>query len=124
MKSALDEFPRNVQVLVRGKRGGIFKDMEVASGSIGIVAARIWKQEVAMVILDAGFDTPWDNAPIIGMNRQLRIVHIKVNPANGEAEVFTPKAPTVVARRNYVEIMVHESYADQVVNWLNARKFA
>jgi fructose-1,6-bisphosphatase/inositol monophosphatase family enzyme len=120
LRNTADEFPRNIQKMVRKNRGGIFKDMEVASGSIGINVARLWKQEVAMVVLDAGHDTPWDTTPLVGMNRELGIAHIKVDPATGRAEAFNPTAPTMVQKKDYVEIMVHHTYKDFVVNWLNA----
>ncbi len=121
LRNPVDEFPRNVQQMVRAKRGGIFKDMEVGSGSIGITVARLWKQEVAMVILDTGYNTPWDTTPLIGMNRMLGITHIKVDPKTGLAEIFEPQAPTKVSRKDYIEIMVHHSYANEVVTWLNEK---
>jgi hypothetical protein len=108
--------------MIPAKHGGVFKDVEVTSGSIGIIAARIWKQEVAMVVLGPGYNTPWDVTPIIGMNRQLGIKHIRVDQETGHAEVFNPEAPIQVTKKEFVEIMTHETYVDEIVTWLNSHK--
>lgn len=117
-----EDYPENVQRIIRGKHGGIFKDMEVTSGSIGIMAARIWKGEVAMIVLYPSYDTPWDSTPIIGMNRILGIVHIAVDQETGEARLFEPKLPLVPNKKNFTEIFVHKTYADEVLTWLNANR--
>jgi len=115
-----DDFPENIQKIIRAKNGGVFKDMEVTSGSIGIIAARIWKQEVGMIVLHPSFNTPWDATPILGMNRQLGIVHIRVDHLTGNAALFEPAAPLAVERKDFTEILVHRTYADEIVLWLNA----
>ena len=119
LRHPLDTFPKNIQKMVRAERGGIFKDMEVTSGSIGITVARLWKQEVATVILEASFETPWDTTPLIGMNRELGIECIAVNPTTGEAQVTEMQPPTTVYKRNTVLIMTHKTYTKQIIDWLN-----
>ena len=63
-----EDFPGMIQDIVRRNRGGIFKDISVESGSIGIHLTRLWKGEVGMIILKPTFETPWDSTPIVGMN--------------------------------------------------------
>lgn len=122
LNSPADDFPKNIQHMIRAKHGGVFKDMEVTSGSIGIIVARLWKQEVAMVVLGPSYNTPWDSTPIIGMNRMLGIKHIRVDQVSGHAELFDPEAPIQVTKKGFVEIMTHETYADEIVTWLNTNK--
>jgi fructose-1,6-bisphosphatase/inositol monophosphatase family enzyme len=117
-----DDFPGNIRLMIRAKHGGIFKDMEVTSGSIGILVARLWKQEVAMVVIGASYDTPWDTTPIVGMNRALGIKHIRVHPETGHAEIFEAHAPVEVEKKDFVEILAHGTYADEIVEWLNSHK--
>ena len=119
LRHPLDTFPKNIQRMVRAERGGIFKDMEVTSGSIGITVARLWKQEVATVILETSFETPWDTTPLIGMNRELGIECIAVDPITGEAQVTEMQPPTTVYKRNTVLIMTHKTYTKQIIDWLN-----
>ncbi|MEQ1561729.1 MAG: inositol monophosphatase family protein [Nitrospira sp.] len=119
LRHPLDEFPKNVQKMVRAERGGLFKDMEVTSGSIGLTISRLWKQEVAMVIIEKSYETPWDTTPLIGMNKVLGITYIKVDPVTGKAEATDAFAPTKVYKRDCVLIMVHHTYQQKVIDWLN-----
>src|SRR3989338_9840451 len=41
-----------------------FRDIEIGHGSIGVLMARLWKREVAAVLLKPEFATPWDDTPI------------------------------------------------------------
>lgn len=117
-----DDFPGNIRLMIRAKHGGVFKDMEVTSGSIGIILARLWKQEVAMVVLGPSHNTPWDATPLVGMNRALGIKHIRVATDTGHAEIFEAHAPVEVEKKDFVEILTHSTYADEVVEWLNSHK--
>jgi fructose-1,6-bisphosphatase/inositol monophosphatase family enzyme len=53
--------------LVREK----FKNYEVMGSSIGTWAARLWKNEVAALLIPPGWETPWDSTPVIGISRKL-----------------------------------------------------
>lgn len=117
-----DDLPGNIRLMIREKHGGVFKDMEVTSGSIGILVARLWKQEVAMVVIGPSHDTPWDVAPIVGMNRVLGIKHIRVDRDTGHAELFEAHVPLKVKKKDFIEVLTHETYASEVIEWLNSHK--
>lgn len=57
LKDHPEDFPVVVQKMIRKQKGGLFKDIEVTSGSIGLVTARLWKGEVGMLIMRPGHDT-------------------------------------------------------------------
>jgi fructose-1,6-bisphosphatase/inositol monophosphatase family enzyme len=123
LKDHTEDFPEVLQKLFRAKNGGIFKDIEISSGSIGLLVARLWKNEVGMFVLRPdGFDTPWDNTPLIGMNKVMDIVHIKYNPVTKEVEIFEPTLPKEVMQKDYIEILIHKDYAGEVIDWINTHK--
>jgi fructose-1,6-bisphosphatase/inositol monophosphatase family enzyme len=123
LKDHTEDFPGVLQKLFRAKNGGIFKDIEISSGSIGLLVARLWKNEVGMFVLRPdGFNTPWDNTPLIGMNKVMDIVHIKYNIAAKEVEVFDPTLPKEITKKDYIEILIHKDYADEVIDWINQHK--
>lgn len=116
----IHRYPVGIQKIVKSmKDGGLFKDYEVMGGSIGTNVARLWKDEVAMMVLVPSFDTPWDTTPIIGINRKLGIKHLMVDVVTGKAKVFEPDLPLEVRRKDFVEIMVHESRVEEILRKLN-----
>lgn len=48
-----------------------FKGIQIESGSIGTMFARLWKGEVGAILLPAGQTTPWDFNPIWGISQKL-----------------------------------------------------
>jgi hypothetical protein len=97
--------------------------MEVTSGSIGITVARIWKGEVGMIIMKPNsFNTPWDSTPLIGMNRVLGIKHLRLDPVTLEIYEFDPELPLEVKRKEYVEILVHETRTAEVIEWIKTHQ--
>lgn len=114
------EFPNTVARMVcNGKNGGIVRGYEVSHGSIGLIFSRLWKGEVAMVVLPPYHTTPWDWAPVIGINRKMDIVHVAVDPKTFRAEVNAPKLPKNIIKREYFEVCVHKSHVPAVLGFLN-----
>lgn len=101
---------------------GVFKDIEIASGSIGLLTARLWKNEIAVLAWQAGYDTPWDNTPIIGMNKALGIVHLRLDLMTQEVQIFDPTPPKDVAKRDWIEILAHKNYVDELIKWVETHK--
>ncbi len=117
-----NDYPEVVQKMLRQKDGGIFKDMEVTSGSIGITVARLWKSEIGMLILRPSFDTPWDTTPLIGMNKALNLVHLKMDVSTGETAELEPELPQKVLKRDHIEIMLHQSKVSEVLHWIEENR--
>lgn len=100
----------------------MFKDMEITSGSIGLNVARLWKNEVGMVIIKPGFNTPWDNTPIAGMNKVLGIIHLQLDNKTSEIKVFEQKLFKEVDERPCVEMYVHKGYLPEIMRWIELNK--
>jgi hypothetical protein len=116
-----EEFPEIIQKMVSITDGGLFRNIEVNGGSIGLVMARIWKSEVAMIILRKGFDTPWDNTPVIGMNNALGFVDMIIDE-NNNLKVIEPDLPLEIKERSDVHIIVHKNYLEEMLTWIEENK--
>ncbi len=111
-------FPANIQAMVgKPAEGGLFKDVDVMGGSYGVFMARLWKGEVAMAVLDPAHSTPWDETPVLGINRALGFIFIKVHN-DGMFEVFDPELPLVTVPTLYNTIVVHKDYTPKILEYL------
>lgn len=118
LKDKIDKFPKTLK-----KTFDQFKDMEILSGSIGLLVARLWKSEVGVLVFRAGgFDTPWDNTPLIGMNKALGIVHLIFNIETEELEIIDPEIPKTVIGRKHIEILAHKDYVDEIKTWVKQNR--
>lgn len=112
-------FPKKLQKLVFStKEGGLMKGYEISGGSIGLLHARLWKGEIGMLLHLKGYDTPWDSTPLIGINKKLGFVYLKMDAVTGEVEVFEPELPKKVTKKGYVEFIVHKSKVEEVLDFL------
>ncbi len=110
-------YPLLIQDMVRTTRGGIFKDITVDNGSIGTTLARLWKDEVQLVFLKPGFDTPWDNTPFIGIHKQLDIIEIVLNPKTFVLDIVEPFLPKEVQQREYPVLIIRKQYVPEILTW-------
>ncbi len=111
-------FPKPIQkFILTPEEGGLWKDINVMGGSYGTTVARLWKDEVALVLKDPAFTTPWDETPILGLNKALGIVTIKVDPLTCAAEIIESVPPTEVAEVHHIEIMAHKDHAPRILEW-------
>ena len=106
---------RIVEMVMETSLGGLCKEYEVSGGSIGILFSRLWKGEVGIMVTAPGYNTPWDCAPFVGINRKLGIIRIVVDQNTGEIVVRDLNVPLSVQKKNYFEVFVHESKAKEVL---------
>lgn len=64
------------------KQGKLFKGIQIESGSIGTMFARLWKGEVGGILLPKGQTTPWDFNPILGISQKLGYVWFELDGKN------------------------------------------
>jgi fructose-1,6-bisphosphatase/inositol monophosphatase family enzyme len=84
-----------------------FKNYEIMGSSIGTWAARQWKGEVGAVIYDAGYETPWDTTPVIGITKKLGLAWLRpVGDAWLEYEPALPLKPTM---RDHDALVIHSA---------------
>lgn len=91
-----------------------FKSHEVMGSSIGVWAARLWKNEVNALMLRGNHETPWDATPVIGISRKLGYAFLKPEGDGWRAFDFEP--PREIYRRDHDMLVIHESYLQD--GWL------
>ncbi|MES2622782.1 MAG: inositol monophosphatase family protein [Patescibacteria group bacterium] len=122
LREHTENHPDILQDMCRKERGGIFGNINIESGSIGIKMSRLWKDEVGMIILMPHHNTPWDSAPFIGMNKKLNIVHIALDPMTLKAEVFEPVPTKEIVYRSNFELITRKEYVPAVLGWIEEWK--
>ncbi len=102
LRDPLDRYqPTTVPIVER------FRNYEVMGSSIGTWAARLWKNEVQGLVLPAGYETPWDSAPVIGICETLGYRHHKF--VDGHWKPFNPVIPTKPVHRDYDVLIAHQT---------------
>ena len=100
------------------KDGGLFEGAEVGHGSIGIAFARLWKSEIGAIVLDFGFDTPWDLAPIIGISRRLGFKFYEIKDDSLGLTEYEPSPIKVTTKRQHGQLIIHESCTKELEEWM------
>ncbi|PCI30064.1 hypothetical protein COB55_00715 [Candidatus Wolfebacteria bacterium] len=104
LRDPLDKYSELAQNFVLSN----FKSHEVGGGSIGIWMARLWKREVACVIMPPGGGTPWDTTPIVGISQKLGYVFLRPSTIDpGKWEAYEPPLYTGEGDRNHDTLIVH-----------------
>lgn len=94
---------------------GLFKDINVQSGSIGTMFAQLWKKEVGAIILEAGFATPWDRIPIIGISQKLGYKFMRYDGTRN-FEIFDPEV-SMDTIKVPEHIIIHERNIAELLTW-------
>lgn len=125
----LRESPRCWSKLTREMAGvenddGLFRDIDIHSGSIGIMMARLWKGEVGAVILPAGTQKPWDWAPVVGISRKLGFDFFRITQAEGEDIIIPQPFPNLKENSPVTAemLVVHASMLGEIRAWAAQRK--
>lgn len=93
-----------------------FKKYDMGSGSIGIWAARLWKREVAALLITPGWETPWDSNPVIGISQKLGYSFLRPNKEGTAWSVFHPRAIKEKFKREHDLLIVHREDLAQLGN--------
>ncbi|NQV90207.1 hypothetical protein HQ487_02260 [Candidatus Uhrbacteria bacterium] len=103
--------------------GDLFMDAETANGSIGLSEARRWKSEVGGTILRQSVVTPWDDTPIIGMDRRLGFLTFMLDAGEGSISKWERLPPlskaTATAEREM--LIIHASRIPDLAAWCQRR---
>ncbi len=83
-----------------------FKKVLIEGGSVGVWIARLWKREVAAVVLEPNYSTPWDSNPVIGISQKLGYSFYKPTDA-GWWQEYIPGEVSAVSFRNHSLLIMH-----------------
>ncbi len=114
--------PEMIQKMMRDpQNGGIFKNIEVGGGSIGIFAARIWTGEAGGMVLEPGYTTPWDQTPVVGILKRLGFVFYRIYENDlGTMVKAEPALIKEITRFPYTEVIVHQAHEETLTDWIKA----
>lgn len=102
-------------------KGGLFKNIEVAGGSIGTHMARLWKSEVGAVLLQAGIQTPWDLTPVLGISNQLGFVWVKIDPKSHGWSTKSVLPSTRLTTTDTEMLIIHQSRLGELGKWITQK---
>jgi fructose-1,6-bisphosphatase/inositol monophosphatase family enzyme len=97
-------------------KGGMFRDMEIDRGSIGIRMARLWKGEVGALIMKGHYETPWDNTPLIGFCKKLGFTFLRQDGTRRFVE-YEPRLLKSPKKVNYDTLVIHGSRIEDLRKW-------
>jgi fructose-1,6-bisphosphatase/inositol monophosphatase family enzyme len=89
-------------------RGGLFREYQNTSGSIGLSMSRLWKGEVGMHAMAPGRETPWDRTPLVGICQRLDMVWLRPT-TDGDLVADPPRVCRDVYPREHDVVVVHSS---------------
>ncbi len=103
-------------------KGGAFKDIEIASGSIGISMARLWKGEVGAALIGTPHETPWDANPVIGITQKLGFEFMVLRQERISAERIQRPPLRAIVRQptDYELLIVQRDLIPQIQAWVTA----
>jgi fructose-1,6-bisphosphatase/inositol monophosphatase family enzyme len=104
-----DHHPLLARLAQPVRRGGVFKEYQTTSGSIGLSMSRLWKGEVGMHAMAAGYETPWDRAPLVGICQRLGMVWLRPTDDGDGLVAVPPTLSRQVYRREFDVMVVHRS---------------
>jgi fructose-1,6-bisphosphatase/inositol monophosphatase family enzyme len=113
--------PEVIQHLMRKpENGGLFKNIEIGGGSIGTHIARLWKGEVGGIVLEPGFKTPWDEAPVVGILKRLGFVFYHINDQGGFVK-YEPYLNKTIVKDDFT-LIIHRQHEAQLLAWKQNQK--
>jgi fructose-1,6-bisphosphatase/inositol monophosphatase family enzyme len=99
------------------KHNGLFKNVEISSGSIGLNFARVWGATCGGILMRPGTKTPWDTLPVLGICNKLGYVWFRILDETNTIEAHTP----LVLPRPYYQphetLVIHQNKVEDLRNW-------
>lgn len=97
---------------------GLFKALEVATGSIGVSMSLLWKGIAGAHVIKASVrDTPWDTTPLIGISERLGMVTLRVNEAGSQFAQVWPVSPQTIYPQPTDTVVLHHTGLDELRSW-------
>lgn len=100
LRDSKDSYSKSAQDIIPK-----FKKALVDGASIGTWMARLWKREVAAVIISPSHETPWDSTPIWGISKKLGYIFLR--PSTDGWVEYKPELVTEVTMRNHEVLVIH-----------------
>ncbi len=109
------------EMVVPPRMAGMFKNMEVNGGSIGITFTRLWKGECGAAILQPTKNTPWDATPIVGISLHMGFRFFRIKPSMRELVPYEPRISSTTTYESYETLVIHKSRVKELAAWCAKR---
>ena len=112
------------QIIQPSEFGGMFQEMEIMGGGIGVGMARLWKGEVGAYVVLASKYTPWDLWPVWGLSKKLGFIWLAYSEA-GPMKAWLPrnlKPSRTVLEVNEPTIVIHVSRLSEFMDFASKVK--
>ena len=96
LRNPIDSHSPLTQTLVRK-----FKNHEVMGSSIGTWTARLWKKEITALMLQPGWETPWDSTPVIGITLKLGYVFMRPEKDKKGNPTWKEYKPNIIKEKEW-----------------------
>jgi fructose-1,6-bisphosphatase/inositol monophosphatase family enzyme len=106
------------QQIAKPRGIGMFKNIEISGGSLGITFTRLWKGEVGAILLTGHRITPWDWNPIVGISTFLGFRFFEVDALQKKQIKTYEPVLSESARYKSEPLVIHESRLEELKNWL------
>ncbi len=98
--------------------GGLFKEITVLGGGIGVGMARLFKGEVGAYVMNANMQMPWDLMPVWGMSHQLGFIWLAYDEQTEKWFRREIKPSVDPIRFNEPTIVIHGSRRQEFNSWV------
>lgn len=88
-----------------------FANYLVDGSSIGTWFTRLWKGEVAALLMPPGFETPWDGTPCVGISGKLRYQYFRPSDDRSRWMEYWPKLLQKSETRDFDTLVIHRDHA-------------
>ncbi len=105
------------RMVARPSDGGLFRNVQIYGGSIGITFSQLWKGEVGGVILRPHHINPWDWCPPMGITQRMGFKLFYEN--NRTLQEFKHTDVLEESECPHELIIVHQSRREELEEWLN-----
>jgi hypothetical protein len=97
---------------------GLFKNIGIGNGSVGISFTQLWNSEVGGILLHSSHTTPWDLSPILGISQMLGFMFVDVEWLRKTGRIR--RCEPVLTKTTYIPhetLIVHKSRAGELRAW-------
>lgn len=123
----LREHPKDYSILgqmlsvpVSHDKAGLFKNIEITSGSIGVNFGRVWAGTCGGILMRPGTKTPWDMLPVQGISQKLGYRWFSVTGKSIES--WQPTVQKVPYILNFETLLIHETRVTELSKWCQRNK--
>lgn len=96
---------------------GLCAHLDIETGSIGISTARLWKGEVAAMVLWPVRETPWDMTPIFGITKHLGFIQVEFHQKGHDLIVMATVPLKTTLEEPKPRLTIHASALPRLRTW-------